>query len=263
MVTAAACHELQACCRPLRPLRRARRWIAWPALPVVVLAGAASSPASAQRVQAHVSLASDYVVRGVSRSQGDPSLQAQLGVDVGANGSAGISAATMNLNPGPGPNRELAVYVSRSKSLARDWTLAGSLTRYFYSPQIPGLPYDYSEARLELSWRDRAQVGVAASPDYSVRSRRGVARASTALEYTLTVLQPLTSSVALSAGVGQFDLSDGLGLRYAYWSASAVYTGRRTSLALTWTDAEAATRTLFSAAATGNRLIATVSWRLQ
>lgn len=259
MTTAAVCRELQVC---VRPIRQPRRRIAWPALPLVVLAGATSLPASAQRVQAHVSLASDYVVHGVSRSQGDPTLQAQLGVDVGANWSAGISTATMNLNPGPGPNRELAVYVSRSKGLDRDWTLAGSLARYFYSAQIPGLAYDYSEARLELSWRDRAQLGVAASPDYSVGSRRGVARTSTALEYTLTVSQPLTDSVAVSAGVGQYDLSDGLGLRYAYWSASAVYTGRRTSFALTWTGAESVTRTMYRAAATGNRLIATISWRL-
>ncbi len=216
----------------------------------------------AQRLQAHVALSSDYVVRGVSRSQGDATLQAQLGADLGAGWSAGLAAATMNLNPGPGPNRELGLYLSRARSLHRDWTVAGTLAAYFFSSQIPGLPYDYREARVDLSWRERVQLGVAVSPDYSVRTRRGVLRTRTAIDYTLTVSQPVSSSIALSAGIGQYDLSDGLGLRFSYWSAGAVYTGRRLSVALTWTGAEPVTRTLFNAAATGDRLVGTLSWRL-
>ncbi len=268
MATAALPREPPRRLRPLRPVASRQPLAPWPRLQaapfaaLLAFAVVAAPPAPAQPLQAHLAVSSDYVVHGVSRSQGDPTLQAQVGADLGAGWSAGLSAATMNLNPGRGPNRELGVYLSRARSLDRDWTIAGTLAAYFYSAQIRGLPYDYHEAHLELSWRERVQLGIAISPDYSVGTRRGVARDSTALDYTLTVSQPLSQSVAVSAGIGQYDLSDGLGLRFTYWSAGAVYTGRRLSLALTWTDAEPITRTMFSAAATGERLIATISWRL-
>ena len=227
-----------------------------------LLLALAAPAALAQQVQAHLSVSSDYVVRGVSRSQGDPTLQAQLGADLGSGWALGLSAATMNLNPGRGPNRELGVYLSRATSLDRDWTLGGTVVTYRYAAQIPGLDYDYSEARVELSWRERLQLGIAVSPDYSIGTRLGVARDSTSLDYTLTLLLPLSEPVALSAGVGRFDLSDGLGLRFWYWSAGAVYTGRRFSLALTFTGAEPVTRAMFNDVSTGDRLIATASWRL-
>jgi uncharacterized protein (TIGR02001 family) len=229
---------------------------------LTVLAALPAMPAAAQEIQAHLSASSDYVVRGVSRSQGDPTLQAQFGTRFGAQWTTGLWLSTMNLNPGRGPNRELALYVSRTGSLDRDWALSGTLVAYRYAAQIPGLDYDYAEARLDLSWRERLQFGIAVSPDYSLGTRLGVTRDSTTIESTLTLLQPLSNAVTLSAGVGQFDLSDGLGLRYAYWSAGALYTGRRLSLALTYTGAEPVTRKMFNAVATGDRLIGTVSWRL-
>ena len=244
------------------PCRGGRRRVTLRSRLIATVFAMASASAVAQQWQAHVSASTDYVVHGVSRSQGDPTLQGQLGADLGSGWTAGTSAATMNLNPGRGPNRELALYLSRATTVNRDWTLAGTLATYLFSPQIPGLNYDYSDARFELSWRERLQLGVAISPDYSVGTRRGVARDSTSIDYTLTISQPLTNSVELSAGLGQFDLSDGLGLRFWYWSAGAVYTGRRASVALTWTGAEPITRNMFSRASTGDRLIATVSWRL-
>lgn len=237
--------------------RRGDRW-----LQGIALLAMAAPPAMAQRLQAHLSLSSDYVVHGVSRSQGDPTLQAQLGAELGAGWSMGLSAATMNLNPGRGPNRELGLYLSRAKSLDRDWTLTGTLATYRYEAQIPGLDYDYSEARVELSWRERLQLGVTVSPDFSTGTRLGVTRDSTTLDSTLTLLLPLSDPLTLSAGIGRFDLSDGLGLRFWYWSAGAVYTGRRLSLALTFTGAEPVTRAMFNDASTGDRLIATVSWRV-
>jgi uncharacterized protein (TIGR02001 family) len=219
-------------------------------------------PATAREIQAHVSASSDYVVRGVSRSQGDPTLQAQVGTSFGAGGSAGVWFSTMNLNPGRGPNRELGLYLAHARSLDRDWALSGMLVAYRYAAQIPGLDYDYVEARVDLSWRERLQLSVAVSPDYSLGTRLGVARDSTTIDCTLTLVQPLSNAVTLSAGIGQFDLSDGLGLRYAYWSAGALYTGRRLSLALTYTGAEPVTRKMFNDVATGDRLIGTISWRL-
>lgn len=223
-----------------------------------------ATPAAAQVLDVHVAAASDYVLHGISRSRGDPTLQADVGLRFANDWSLGMSAATMNLNPGPGPVRELGFYAGRSRALARDWTLTASLVAWRYGGRIPGLDYDYDydEARLEIGWRDRLRFGVAWSPNYSVGTRLGVAREAGALETSIGVVQPLGRSLSLSAGVGRYAIGGALDRAFWYGSAAATLTGERLSVALGWTGSERLTRDLFGSRGTGDRLVVTVSLRV-
>jgi uncharacterized protein (TIGR02001 family) len=224
--------------------------------------GCVPGVATAQRLDAFVDVATDYVVHGVSRSQGDPVLQGKVGAYFDRGWATGITASSMNLNPGRGPNREFSAYVSNSQTLGRDWVLSGAVAHYFYSPQIPGLPYDYSEARLGLAWRDRIEGAVTVSPDYSVGTRLGVARERTSRNFELNLSQPVGRFMTITAGAGRFEIAGRPELGLRYWSASAVASGRRASFALTYTDSGSDARYMFSTRATGGRLIATLSLRL-
>lgn len=221
----------------------------------------ATPPAVAQVLDAHVAVASDYVLHGVSRSQGDATLQADVGVRF-ARWSIGASAATMNLNPGPGPVRELGLYAGRALLTTQDWSLNGSLAAWRYGGRIPGLDYDYDEARLQLAWRARLRLDLAWSPNYSIGTRLGVAREADSYETALTLVQPVSRSLALSAGIGRFAIGGALDRGFWYWSAGATLTGERLSAALAWTGSEAVTRDMFSSRSADDRLVATVSLRL-
>lgn len=229
---------------------------------LALCATAVAPLAQAQRYTASVGVASDYVLHGVSRSLGGPVLQGDLSFQVGNRWAAGLSASTMNLNPGPGPSRELGLWFGGSRALSRDWSLAGSVYAWRYAAQIPGLPYDYEELRLELGWRERLRIGLAASPDYSVRTRVGIAYEATSLDLSLGLQQPLARAWSLTAGVGHFEVGGGVDRGYLYWSTGLLYTGPRLSAALGYAGSQDATRIMFGSRSTGDRVIASVSLRL-
>lgn len=228
------------------------------ALLVAMLAPAAQ----AQRYSASVAAASDYVLHGVSRSRGGAVIQADLAVQVGNRWAIGASASTLNLNPGRGPTRELGLWIGGGRTLGRDWSLAGSLYTWRFAAQIPGLPYDYEELRLELGWRERLRLGLAISPDYSVGTRVGVAYEATSLDLSLGLQQPLSRAWSLTAGVGHFEVGGGLDRGYLYWSSSLLYTGPRVSASLGYVGSQDATRIMFGSRSTGDRVVASVSLRL-
>lgn len=244
-----------------RARRRQSRGVMRAAL-AVLLAPVLAAPAAAQVFEAHVAAASDYVVHGVSRSQGDPTLQADVGWRF-PRWSFGASAATMNLNPGPGPVREFGAYLGRSLLQSRDWSLSGSLAAWRYGGRIPGFDYDYDEARLQLAWRGRLRLDLAWSPNYSVGTRLGVAREADSFEAALALVQPVSRALSLSAGAGRFAIGGTLDRAFWYWSAGATLTGERLSAALTWTGSEPVTRDMFSSRSADDRVVATVSLRLR
>lgn len=229
---------------------------------LAVLSTLALPTARAQVLDAHLAVASDYVVHGVSRSLGAPTLQADIGWRR-SRWSLGVSAATMNLNPGPGPVRELGLYVGRSLLQSRDWSLAGSLAAWRYGGRIPGLDYDYDEARVQLAWRGRLRLDLAWSPNYSVGTRLGVAREARSLETALAIVQPVSRALSLTAGAGHFAIGGALERDFWYWSAGATLTGARLSTALLWTGSEPVTRNMFSSRSADDRVVATVSLRLR
>jgi len=246
-----------------------RRHASSSALLVLALCLAAGVPAHAARgldlsgFNLDVAFSSDYVVHGVTRSQGDPSVQGHVGW-VGESGlMAGTWLATVNLNPGPGPTLEIDPYLAKRWLLGEDWALRTDATRYLFRKRLADVPYDYTELRSALSFRDIFDVAVAWAPDYSGFSYRGFARQRTMLTYEAGAHFPATRWLALNVGVGRRDMQEAYDASYWYWSGGAETTLDRWSFALTYIGTDNTARQLYGGEYAGHRVVATLALRLR
>lgn len=215
------------------------------------------------RFNVDLSLSSDYVVHGVTRSQGKPVAQAQLGWTGESGFMLGAWLSTLDLNPGAGPNRELDPYIAKRWTLSTDWTLRTDLTRYMFRPSLPQVDYDYTEVRGALAFRDVLDFAVSWAPDYSGYSWHGPVSNRTMLTYEASAHLPATRFIGLNAGIGRRDLQDAFGLGYWYWSAGTEANFERVSLAVTWIGTSYGATELYGSEYSGNRVVATVGVRLR
>ncbi len=228
------------------------------AAPPVTLPGAAQS---GRGFSVSVGAASEYVVHGLARSQGQPVVNASLGYGLGNGWQLGAHASTMNLNRGPGATFELGYYLGYRRAVGDDWELGASVASYEFWKDTAFLSYDYAEATVEASWRGLVTARLQHSPDYSLVSRLGPAREFDTFTGELQLNYPLRPNVQLSAAVGHYDLRDGFGFGYYYWSAGAVASRGRVSLALNYVGVDSSAKAMFNSRFTRDKLIATMAWR--
>jgi uncharacterized protein (TIGR02001 family) len=229
-------------------------------------AGEATQPALAESqhgVSASLGVASEYVVHGLARSLGEPVVNASLGYGFGQGWLVAARASTMNLNVGPGPSRELGLYLGNNQPIGEDWELGASIARYEYWRNTRFLPYDYTEATLEATWRSQLRIRLQYSPDYSLVSRRGPAREFDTWTGELLYSFPLVPGVSLATAVGYYDLTAGLEQGYFYWSCGIVGARGRVTLALNYVGVDHTAKAMFNPAYTRDRLIATLALRVR
>jgi uncharacterized protein (TIGR02001 family) len=230
------------------------------ACPVAALAAVGFD---SSRFNVDVAISSDYVVHGITRSQGKPVVQAQLGWTGETGWMAGAWLSTIDLNPGPGPNREIDPYIAKRWALSQDWSLRTDVTRYMFRPSSNYVGYDYTELRSALGFRDILDFAVSWAPDYSGYSWHGIADSRTMLTYEVSAHVPATRWLGVNAGIGRRDLQDAFGTSYWYWSAGTEANFERVSFAVTWIDTSYAATELYRAEYAGNRVVATVAVRLR
>jgi uncharacterized protein (TIGR02001 family) len=236
------------------------------ALQPVVASESSALPAVAESqrgVSASLGVASEYVVHGLARSLGEPVVTGSLGFGFGEGWLVAARASTMNLNVGPGPSRELGLYLGHNRVISEDWELGGSIARYEYWRNTEFLPYDYTEATLEATWRSQVRVRLQYSPDYSLISRSGPAREFDTWTGELQFNYPLDPGLSLAAAVGYYDLSAGFGQGYFFWSCGVVRARGRVTLALNYVGVDHAAKTMFNPAYTRDRFIATLALRVR
>ena len=230
----------------------------------VLLLGAAldTRAQAADAWSGSVAVASDYVAHGLTRSQGDSVLQARVGVTRESGWSVSLGASTLNLSAGPSVTREINFYIGKSWDLSRDWDLSASAAYYAFAKNSPRFPYDYSEAKLSLSYRGLLRVSLAASPDYSIFARGAPAREFTTLTSEIVANYPVARGLELTAGAGYYDLSDGIGNGYVFWSAGGAAQYQRFTLALTYVGTDSRSKRLFSRPFVGDHWVASIALRL-
>jgi uncharacterized protein (TIGR02001 family) len=216
------------------------------------------------RFNIDLAASSDYVVHGITRSQGRPIVQAQLGWTGESGLMVGTWLATIDLNPGPGPRSEIDPFIAKRWLVSRDWSLRTDATRYMFRPSFQWASYDYTELRAALSYRDLVDVAMSWSPDYTTYSPTlGFAANRTMLTYEASAHFPATRWLGLNAGIGRRDLQDVFGHSYWYWSAGTEATFQRLSFALTYIGSSYQARELYSAEYAGNRVVATLGFRVR
>jgi uncharacterized protein (TIGR02001 family) len=206
-------------------------------------------------------IASEYVVHGLARSQGKPVVNGNLGFGLGGGWQVSAHATTMDLNRGPGPSRELGLYLGHRRAVGEDWELGGNIARYEFWRNTSFLPYDYTEATFDATWRSMVRMRVQYSPDYSLFSRRGPAREFETWTSELQFDYPLRPGLALAAAVGHYDLTAGLGQGYYFWTLGGLVSRGRVTLAVNYVGVDHTAKTMFNSRFTGDRIIATLALR--
>jgi uncharacterized protein (TIGR02001 family) len=168
---------------------------------------------------ASIAATSDYVLRGVSQSHERPALQA--GFNYHGPGGAFAGAWTSNVDPYSygGTALELDLYAGYAWSVARDFSLQSTYTHYTYLLDPRSNRYDYDEFAFTFKYLDRVSLTVSWEPDVSSYSSLGFAQHRSVLAYEASGLWPLGRGLALSAGIGYYDLERLFGV--GYWAGSA------------------------------------------
>jgi len=207
-----------------------------------------------------VVVTTDYVFRGLSQTQNDGAIQADLHYQWLAGWFAGAWASNVRFEAPDSPNREYNLYLGYARQLTADWSGRVAVVHYGY----PGdaIDYDYDELAVSTDYQNRLFLTVAWSPNVSRYSYNyGAAHHRAEISYEINGRQPLKYGVSAAAGGGYYDLTDLFGR--SYWAANGglVYGYRDFQLDVTyyWVSGEA--RDIFGPTAARDHWVATLLWR--
>jgi uncharacterized protein (TIGR02001 family) len=207
---------------------------------------------------------SDYVLRGVSQSSGEPALQGSVAYQWDAGWYAGAWASTLEREDGYYPagtaESEIDLFVGLRTVFATDWSATVQATHYVYPGDGDVVDYDYSELELAVSYRDVWRASVAWSPDASTLTQRQLTTDRDALSYEMSMQHALMPWLGLSAGIGYRDLAGLDPGGYAYWSAGLSAQSRTFSLSLARIGTDADGRDLFGNDLAGDRTVVSLAW---
>lgn len=200
--------------------------------------------------QGSVVAASDYVIRGLSQTNDNPSLQISAGIEHRSTGIYGglwlANVDTSELIPDLGDKSgiEIDLFVGWSRPLNRDWRWDVNLGHYTYTRDERMLDYDYTELSAHLSYHQLFRASVIYSPKSTDHTR-----VNTLLEGKRTALEvggewPLNQHFSLNAGLGYNDLSEVSDVEHWYWNTGVVYRVSRYAINVSYfgTDSEARDR---------------------
>ena len=169
--------------------------------------------AHAEGIGAALTLTSDAVWRGYSRSQG----RATWALDLSWRDDRGWFAAAglLDRRDGAATGRwEWTLMAGHRWRIESDWVASASALRYAYSGGPKRIDAGYTDLNLALDWRGRAQALLAFSPDTRGGSRHGWVKT-----FELGWHETLPGRLALDAGVGWQD-NRGIGVpAFGYGSA--------------------------------------------
>jgi uncharacterized protein (TIGR02001 family) len=163
-------------------------------------------------VRGGVSVLSDYVWRGVSQTQEDPALQAEINLEHRSGFYVGLWGSSIDFTAADeeddGIDYELDGYIGWAGELRPGLELDVVLTRAAYPGARSGFDYDYTELEGTLSFAEYYHVGLAYSPDIFGLGGKGY-------YWNAGGEWPLgESGFGLKAQVGYYDLEDAAGDSY-------------------------------------------------
>lgn len=228
----------------------------------LVCASGAAGVAHAQAAfGGFVDLTSDYVYHGLSESNGDPALQADVHYrsDSGAASAQsfiGLWGSTIN-RAASGGAFELNAYLGRS-FLIRSSSATVTYVHYAY-PGDHGYPrYDYDELSAGWAYQDRVFATIAWTPDTGRYSERALGRCCRVLSYSIAVHQSLPHAFTLTGALGYDEIHGAAG--YAYWNFGIAYAIGPWQFDLSYFAMQPRAADLYGSIG-GDRLVGTLAWR--
>lgn len=177
---------------------------------------ALAGPVLAQDLSFNLGVQSDYAVRGVSQTQGDPSVFGGVDATMGA-AYVGTWASNVSFPGDPDTRTEIDLY-GGWRTTRGAWTFDAGAVAYFYPGQPDGAGYDFVEAkvvatRTEGPWTVGASLY--ASPDFAGATEDEAVY----VEASAAVL--VTPRISFSAAVGRQSLSSEFD--YSTWNAGVTW----------------------------------------
>ncbi|HLW74758.1 MAG TPA: TorF family putative porin [Gammaproteobacteria bacterium] len=199
-----------------------------------------------------VQFRTNYVARGISQSQGQPSVQGEIDINSGDGVYGGVNGNSINwidqLHPGDNVSLDADGWLGYRKHFGSDWTTKVGLLRIqfpgHYVPQSPPADQPNStEAFGYVAWK-----GLSAQLNYAVTNYVGIPDSKGTTYLSLSASQPVGGSCMLGAHLGReavaghspvtgqsnsiFNYTD-----YKLFVAYDLGSGISLTLARTWTNA--------------------------
>jgi len=205
---------------------------------------------------------SDYIVRGISRSNAQAALQLDLHY-LGSNGfrRRGVCLQVAHRSrpiERCGAQRLCGVSLGPRAATGTVKVLA---SHYAYPWNRAGSGYDYDELDVDLTYQEWLGVDLVYSPNAPrfVRSRGLLGVSSESAEVNLQ--RPVLGRLSATAGIGYSHFDGPYAGGFAYWSVGAAYTIAAVSLVVSYVDTTAGAKALFYDSAAAGRWAGTVIWR--
>lgn len=166
-----------------------------------------------------VSLASDYVYRGYSKSRGNPVVQGELDYSHDCGLHLGLRASAISYDDTGQRDRaaaEITPYLGWGGSWGEAWRADLTAMRYLHDGRVYGLNADYNEFFSALHYRDSFTARMAFAYDAYNRKAKTFA-------YELTWRYRPWDRVRLSVGLGFQQARELLHQDYFYWNAGASF----------------------------------------
>ena len=123
---------------------------------------AEDAPATPYQLSGSVTLASNYLFKGMTQTWDQPALQGSLDLATESGWSASLWASNVSQKVYAGANAEIDLSAGYRRQLDADWSVGGGLLSVFYPggnyskigyASLPSQKYDFSEANVSLGWR--------------------------------------------------------------------------------------------------------------
>ncbi len=225
------------------------------------LLGAALDCGAADLWGGSLGVTNDYLVRGISRSDDEAAVQADVHYVSTSGLVAGVFASTAKTDHYASTAAELGPFLGFAWSVADDWHWKAFIGHYAYFRPHSDADYDYDELTVDAAFNDWLDLSVAYSPNFRrYVPEYGLVRGGSS-SADLNLQHPIYRNLYATGGVGYSYQSGPGAAGYVYWSVGASYNLAPVALALSYIDTSAAAKSLFYEEVATGRWAATVIWR--
>jgi uncharacterized protein (TIGR02001 family) len=221
------------------------------AVALILAAGSASGDDGAS-FGAGLTLASDYIWRGISQTQGAAAIQGSVDVTLPSGLYAYVWGSNVDYTQDgqvdDGSSHEINASIGFARTLADDWDIDLQLVRYMFPGLVGGQSYDYGEFIGRLSYDERFHVALAFTDNVDNTGSGSVYyEAGTSFDYH--------QNLSLLVSYGFFDLDSAYDASYSYLKTSMARHFGSASLTLDLIETFGAAEALYGRPAAGSRAV--------
>jgi Bacterial protein of unknown function (Gcw_chp) len=193
------------------------------ALLSLLWAQAARSQSDPSLIGGSLAATSDYIYRGVSQSDGQGALQADLHLGLASGTFAGVWASTRDRSLEPLTPAEAQVYLGQRFALGGAWTVTLSGRSDYFVGGGADHSVNYQEISVALTWLDRCTLSLTAIPNAIRYSYVQYQYQYQYREYLVAYYQEYRSAAFVADGSSQWLLREGVLGGGLYLTAAAGY----------------------------------------